>query len=70
MFKNNILISAAFVFIVFLSWGITAWVKHYALNNSIMDHPNQRSLHSVPIPRGGGLSISLIILSGVLILWL
>ena len=66
---NIVWLSIAFVLIVFLSWTITAWVKRFALNNSIIDHPNQRSLHCVPMPRGGGLSITLLILFGITTLW-
>ncbi|MGK0298206.1 MAG: Fuc2NAc and GlcNAc transferase [Gammaproteobacteria bacterium] len=66
---NIVWLSLAFVLIVFLSWTITSWANRYALNNSIMDHPNQRSLHYVPMPRGGGLSIALLILFGIVILW-
>ena len=36
---------------------LTGWIRHYALVNQVLDIPNQRSSHSVPTPRGGGLSI-------------
>lgn len=35
----------------------------------ILDYPNQRSLHTVPTPRGGGLSIALSVLPGVIAVW-
>jgi Fuc2NAc and GlcNAc transferase len=40
-----------------LSWGLTLVLRRYALAKSIMDIPNERSSHSVPTPRGGGVAI-------------
>ncbi len=36
---------------------LTGWARYYALRNNLIDQPNQRSSHSVPTPRGGGLAI-------------
>ena len=35
----------------------------------IVDHPNARSSHSLPTPRGGGLAILLAVLPGWCSLW-
>jgi len=35
----------------------TGLVRWYALRRDLLDHPNDRSSHSVPTPRGGGLAI-------------
>ncbi len=56
--------------VVFFAWVITAWTRQYAIKCSILDHPNPRSSHSEPTPRGGGISISIIALISVLALWL
>jgi len=56
---------AAFLF-SFIATGI---IRRYSINRSLIDIPNERSSHQVPTPRGGGLSISLVILSSVLILF-
>lgn len=45
-----------------LSWGITALVAFFlgaffARNRLVLDQPNQRSMHSVPIPRLGGVAL-------------
>lgn len=45
------------VVIVFLSFGLTAGLRHYAISRQIIDMPNARSSHSVPTPRGGGVAI-------------
>ncbi len=41
---------------------ITGLVRKYSLKNALIDVPNERSSHSIPTPRGGGLSIALSIL--------
>jgi Fuc2NAc and GlcNAc transferase len=46
-------------------WLLTALVRRYALRRQVLDVPNVRSLHERPIPRGGGLSVVLVALSGV-----
>ena len=44
---------------------LTGWIRAYALRHRIMDVPNTRSSHSMPTPRGGGVSIVLMALAGV-----
>ncbi|KJZ35947.1 MULTISPECIES: glycosyltransferase family 4 protein [Pseudomonas] len=39
------------------SWLMTFYLRRYALRNSLIDIPNARSSHSIPTPRGGGVSI-------------
>ena len=39
------------------SWLLTYYLRRYALRNSLVDIPNARSSHSIPTPRGGGVSI-------------
>jgi Fuc2NAc and GlcNAc transferase len=41
-----------------LSLGLTAAVRRYALKSALIDVPNDRSSHSRPMPRGGGLAIA------------
>jgi len=41
----------------FASLALTAWTRRVALRRGILDHPNERSSHSQPTPRGGGLAI-------------
>lgn len=47
----------AFPIAVLVSLILTAVLRRYALNRSIIDIPNARSSHSVPTPRGGGVAI-------------
>ena len=41
---------------------LTGWLRRYAERRSLLDVPNERSSHSRPTPRGGGLSITLTVL--------
>ena len=36
---------------------LTAAVRSYAISRQILDHPNERSSHTRPTPRGGGVAI-------------
>jgi Fuc2NAc and GlcNAc transferase len=57
------------IFGVFLASAlVTAFVRSYLLRRKVLDIPNARSSHSVPRPRGGGVSIVLAFLLAVL--WL
>ena len=42
------------------AWALTWALRHYALARDVLDHPNERSSHAVPTPRGGGLAIVLV----------
>jgi len=49
------------------SWWATGVVRRYALRKELIDIPNERSCHTRPTPRGGGLPILIITLLGLLI---
>ena len=44
---------------VALSWALTDLMRRYALAAQLLDQPNDRSMHTVPTPRGGGVAIVL-----------
>ncbi|MFC0875931.1 glycosyltransferase family 4 protein [Saccharicrinis sp. FJH2] len=48
------------ILIFFISLLSTYWVKKTAIKRQLLDIPNHRSSHSVPIPRGGGLAIAIV----------
>jgi Fuc2NAc and GlcNAc transferase len=57
------------VIIIFLSSILlTGIVRRFALKHAVMDEPNDRSSHSNPTPVGGGISISLCFLMGIILL--
>lgn len=45
------------------SWVLTGFLRRYALAKSLIDIPNERSSHSVPTPRGGGVAIVVVFLA-------
>ncbi|WP_133127070.1 MraY family glycosyltransferase [Legionella nagasakiensis] len=60
------------IFIIFtvflLSFILTGLVRQYALSKKILDVPNQRSSHTLPTPRGGGMAFLIGFLMAVFIL--
>lgn len=42
-----------------LSFVLTYFVRHFAIRKSILDIPNDRSSHTIPTPRGGGLAVAI-----------
>lgn len=52
------------------SYAVTLAVRRYAVSHNVVDTPNYRSSHSIPTPRGGGLSIAVACLMAVLFLTL
>lgn len=45
-----------FIFFI-LAFSFTYFMRAYALKKNIIDSPNERSSHSIPTPRGGGVSV-------------
>jgi Fuc2NAc and GlcNAc transferase len=56
---------AAFLGAALASWLLTGAVRRYALRSELLDVPNERSLHRMPTPRGGGLAVALVTLAGL-----
>lgn len=48
-----------YIAIAVASFVITGIVKNIAIRKAIMDIPNNRSSHTVPTPRGGGLAVAI-----------
>ncbi|MDA8417845.1 MAG: glycosyltransferase family 4 protein [Desulfobacteraceae bacterium] len=47
----------ALVLTLAISWLFTGLIRRYALSRQLLDIPNQRSSHTRPTPRGGGLAM-------------
>ncbi len=54
-----------FVLLFVASALITAGVRMVLVRHGMMDFPNSRSSHAVPVPRGGGVAIVVVFLSAV-----
>jgi UDP-N-acetylmuramyl pentapeptide phosphotransferase/UDP-N-acetylglucosamine-1-phosphate transferase len=52
-----------------LSYILTFLIRDYALRNKMFDIPNERSLHDVPTPKGGGIAITLTWYAGITTLY-
>ena len=50
-----------FILLTSLSYIGVYFIRRYAERRQILDHPNERSSHSLPTPRGGGLAIVIIV---------
>ena len=50
-----------FILLTILSYIFVYLIRRYAEKRQLLDHPNDRSSHSAPMPRGGGLAIVLLV---------
>lgn len=50
------------------SYGLTAWLLRHSRLRGIVDRPNERSSHTTPTPRGGGLSMVAVTTCGAILL--
>jgi UDP-N-acetylmuramyl pentapeptide phosphotransferase/UDP-N-acetylglucosamine-1-phosphate transferase len=60
---NELLIMSRLYFtlaIIVLSFVFTYVLRRYALATSMIDVPNERSSHTLPTPRGGGVAIVIV----------
>jgi Fuc2NAc and GlcNAc transferase len=57
--------ACAAICLLVASVALTWWVRRIALHNGIIDRPNARSSHSMPVPRGGGLAIVVLTSLGI-----
>lgn len=48
-----------------VSWSLTGLVRRYALWREVLDRPSDRSAHTAPTPRGGGLAVAAAIFAGL-----
>lgn len=51
-----------FILLVILAYIGVLFIRRLALRHQIIDHPKERSSHSIPMPRGGGLAIVVLVL--------
>lgn len=56
--------------IIILSYSLTFFVRKWAINRSILDVPNERSSHTIPTPRGGGIAIAISWFTGLIYVYI
>lgn len=57
-----------FILLAILSYILVLFIRRYATRRSILDIPSERSSHTIPTPRGGGLAIVILTILAVLVL--
>lgn len=51
-----------------VSLGLVTWIRNILLARNLLDHPNERSSHSIPVPRGGGWALILLLIPGMILM--
>ena len=65
MSSSDVVIAAClFALSVLLAWAGVGLFRRWSLRRNLLDVPNERSSHTVPTPRGGGIVIAAVSLSG------
>lgn len=67
MYSYDRILLALFAALV-ISLAVTPLVRELARRRSLLDLPNHRSSHTIPVPRLGGVSIAIASLAGAAIL--
>ncbi len=62
------LLAAVLCAVVLLSWGSVKWLIGYLVRTDTVDRPNERSMHSGTVPRGGGLVVVVLLTIALLLL--
>jgi Fuc2NAc and GlcNAc transferase len=57
------------IFIFAISLALTYLIRYFAIKKKIIDIPNERSSHTIPTPRGGGLAIAITWYTGLTFLF-
>jgi len=61
-------IDLAVILLSFLaSLALTGWYRKALTRQNRLDRPNERSMHAVPVPRGGGGALLLVLIPGMII---
>jgi Fuc2NAc and GlcNAc transferase len=58
-----------FLIVFILSLSLTLLIRKVAIKKAIMDIPNQRSMHTMPTPRGGGFAVVISWYVGIIYLY-
>jgi UDP-N-acetylmuramyl pentapeptide phosphotransferase/UDP-N-acetylglucosamine-1-phosphate transferase len=65
---SNILQQDSIIFLAFgLAMILTGFVRQQLVKRAMLDHPNERSSHTIPVPRGGGWALLGVLIPGMVI---
>jgi Fuc2NAc and GlcNAc transferase len=59
-----------YIILLLLSFGLTYFIKEYAIKKSLVATVNERSSHSVPTPHGGGIAVAITWFIGLIYLYI
>jgi Fuc2NAc and GlcNAc transferase len=59
----------AVALVLAISFFVSGSVLRYAVRRNLMDIPNERSSHTAPTPKGGGIAIAIAGIIGIALLW-
>ncbi|MDD2653431.1 MAG: glycosyltransferase family 4 protein [Sulfurimonas sp.] len=59
-----------YIILLLLSFGLTYFIKEYAIKKSLVATVNERSSHSVPTPHGGGIAVAITWFIGLIYLYM
>lgn len=59
-----------YIILLLLSFGLTYFIKEYAIKKSLLATVNERSSHTIPTPHGGGVAVSLTWFIGLIYLYI
>lgn len=69
LIKNILLVLGVLVVAGTISWGVARWLIHNGTKIGLIDIPNERSSHTTPVPRGGGIGIVIAIVVSLVTLY-
>jgi Fuc2NAc and GlcNAc transferase len=67
--NNGMIVASIVVVSMSCSALLTGMMRRYALRSKLLDIPNERSSHQVPVPRGGGIAMVAVFCLGLLAMW-
>lgn len=65
LLNSTALLTLVFCLVGLISWLGTKWLISYLIQSDVVDRPNERSMHSGVVPRGGGLVITALVFLGL-----
>jgi UDP-N-acetylmuramyl pentapeptide phosphotransferase/UDP-N-acetylglucosamine-1-phosphate transferase len=69
MIPSHVIAISGFV-VCIISYLLVSLIRAWTKRRNILDIPNQRSSHSIPVPKGGGISIVLLSITGIWVIYL
>lgn len=66
---NTVIYAISFLFALAISFSFTGYIRDWSTRKRIVAYPRQRDLHSKPVPRLGGIAISLGLVIAIILIY-